>query len=243
MDTGIILAAGQGTRICDINEDDQIKPLIAIGNLSLLERAIRFHRLVGCKRVVIVLGWQADNIIKYLQNKKNLSVELIFAYNSKYTLQNGVSVLCARDFVEDQYLLTMSDHIFDDRIPPLITSHKTLENGATLCVDYKIETIFDIQDATKVKSEKGLVRYIGKAISDYNCIDTGIFIGTDGLMSALEQVYHKNGDVSLSQGVQLLAKKHLMKTLDIKDFYWQDIDTPEMLNHAEAILSKFGLSL
>ena len=93
-------------------------------------------------------------------------------------------------------------------------------------------------DATKVFEENGLVRQIGKDLKNFNCVDTGVFIGTEGLMRALAYVYDQKGDASLSEGVQLLAQTGRMEVLDIKGAFWQDVDTPEMMAHAETLLKK-----
>jgi choline kinase len=183
-----------------------------------------------------VLGWQAKKIKHYILSHYKGSTPLKFIQNNKYQLQNGISVLCARPYIDSEFILTMADHILDDKIMLMARNHNPPENGATLCVDYKLETIFDIDDATKVLSSGNYITKIGKKLTEYNCIDTGVFIGTDGLFKAINQVYKEKGDVSLSEGIQLLADNNLMSILDIKDAYWQDVDTPEMLVHAEGLL-------
>ena len=233
MKTGVILAAGLGKRLVI----EGIKPLATVDNIELLLRTIHSHELAGCEKIVIVLGCKADAIQSYVDTRYIGSVELVFAYNQQYNLQNGISVLCAGPFVGSQFLLTMADHILDDKIMDLVKDYKPSKRGATLCVDYKLDSIFDIDDATKVLAEGSRIREIGKQLKNYNCIDTGVFIGTEDLMKSIEAVYKLKGDASLSDGVQRIADKGLMEVLDIKDAYWQDVDTPEMLKHAERLLN------
>jgi choline kinase len=234
MKTGVILAAGLGKRLTSHG----LKPLATVDNIELLLRTIRSHEISGCDRIVIILGWKADAIQRYIDSRYVGSVELIFTYNQHYNLQNGISVLCASAYVQGEFLLTMSDHILDDEIMKMIRDHKPPKGGATLCVDFKVNTIFDIEDATKVREQGGRIQNIGKEIEDYNCIDTGVFVGTSGLFSAIKQIYQKNGDASLTDGVQVLADAGKMVALDIKQAYWQDVDTPEMLEHAEELLRR-----
>ena len=234
--TGIILAAGLGTRLCSFDSEIQYKPLAHIDNMTLLLRTINNHEVAGCKRVIIVLGWQAENIKSSIMAEYSGSVHLHFVVNDNYRLKNGISVLCAKPFVGEEFILTMADHILDDGIMLLTRGNHPPSDGATLCVDYKINSIFDIDDATKVYSENDFIKSIGKNIKNFNCIDTGVFIGTRGLMDAIENVYKKKGDAALSEGVQFLCDQGLMKSLDIKNCFWQDVDTPEMLAHAAKIL-------
>jgi choline kinase len=132
----------------------------------------------------------------------------------------------------------MADHVFGDEVMDLARQHTPKPGHATLLVDSKIDTIFDMDDATKVQVENGKVAKIGKQLTDFNAVDTGIFICTDGLMAALEAFKQQKGDASLSDGVQHLATSGRMDTLDIGNGFWQDVDTPEMLAHATELLAQ-----
>ena len=233
---GIILAAGIGSRLNVLPQKEVIKPLVEVDNLSLLVHTILSLEVAECAQVVIVLGCKATEIQEQVLARYNGPVKLEFAVNQQYRLQNGVSVLCAQSFISGEFILTMADHILDDKIMHKIRDHHPPAGGATLCVDFKLETIFDIDDATKVSAKDSFIKQIGKKLNKYNCIDTGVFIGTEGLFEAIDQVYKEKGDASLSEGVHLLADNGLMTTLDIKDAYWQDVDNYEMLLHAENLL-------
>ena len=143
MRAGIIIAAGLGSRLA--NSSSTIKPLIPIGGIPLLIRTLNSLEIAGCKNIVIVLGWQAKTIENVICAKYDGPLELRFAYNQHYKLQNGLSVLTARPFIDNEFILTMADHIFDDEIMHLIRHHRPTEAGATLCVDYKLDTIFDME--------------------------------------------------------------------------------------------------
>jgi choline kinase len=130
----------------------------------------------------------------------------------------------------------MSDHVFGDEVMRRAGGHTPPENGASLVVDYRLDSIFDMGDATKVRERDGLIVAIGKDLDDFNCVDTGLFICTPALMVALRQAVDASGDVSLSQGVQQLARVGRMSVVDIGDGFWQDVDTPAMLEHAELML-------
>jgi 1L-myo-inositol 1-phosphate cytidylyltransferase len=233
---GVILAAGFGSRLASDDSGNQPKPLIRVGGMPLILRAVRGLTLSGCREVVIVLGFESEGIQSALESEYTGSVPLRFVLNERFDLQNGVSVLAATPHIRDTFLLVMADHVVGDDVMKLAGAHAPVDGGATLLVDYNIDSVFDLDDATKVLESDNRITSIGKTIEQYNCIDTGVFVCTRGLLSALEVHFAAHGDVSLSDGVQTLAASGRMRTLDIGDGFWQDVDTPEMLAHAERSL-------
>lgn len=237
--TGVILAAGFGSRLAGTVKATSLKPLTPVAGIPLIFRTIRSLEIAGCTKIVIVLGYAYEEIKTDILHVYKGDTNLVFAYNEQYKLSNGLSVLAAKDeILGDTFVLTMADHILSDELMLLAGKHIPPTNGATLLVDYKINTIFDMDDATKVFEEDGKIARIGKQITCYNCIDTGVFVCTKGLINEIEKVFIEKGDASLSNGVQSLCEKDVMTVLDIKDAFWQDIDTPEMLAYAESYLSK-----
>lgn len=235
-DTGVILAAGFGSRLAGISDDTDLKPLTPVAGTPLLLRTLNSLETAGCTQAVIVVGHGMDTVQQEIQERYDGPLALTFAVNEHYDLQNGVSVLAAEPYVEGTFLLTMADHVLGDAVMECARGHAPPEQGATLLVDYKLDTIFDMDDATKVRVADGRPQAIGKRLSDYNCVDTGVFVATEGLMEALSTVYEAEGDAALSDGIQRLMETDRMHTLDIGAGFWQDVDTPQMLAHAEEML-------
>ncbi len=234
--TGVILAAGFGSRLRGVSDETALKPLTPVAGTPLLLRTLGSLAVAGCRKAVVVLGHGAEDVQRRIEAAYDGPLTLCFAYNPHYEKQNGLSVLAARPFVGDPFLLTMADHVFGDEVMRLAGAHTPISQGATLLVDYKLDTIFDMDDATKVLADGDRIVAIGKQIPSYNAVDTGLFVCTGGLMEALDEVYAARGDASLSQGIARLAGRGRMRLLDIGTGFWQDVDTPEMLHHAEAIL-------
>ncbi|MGA1867798.1 MAG: sugar phosphate nucleotidyltransferase [bacterium] len=231
--TGVILAAGLGSRLSNLNEGTTLKPLILLGGKPLILRTLYSLECAMCNKIIIVLGYKAREVREEIIHTYKGTAQLFFIINEKYNLSNGVSVLSARKYIDTDFLLTMADHVFSDTMMKLAGDHIPQPGGATLLVDYKLDTIFDMDDATKVLSKDDKVIAIGKTIPEFNCIDTGLFVCTEGFMENLAAIYNKKGDASVTNGVQSLAGKDLMRVLDIKDSFWQDVDTPEMLDYAK----------
>lgn len=87
----------------------------------------------------------------------------------------------------------------------------------------------------KVKTRDDRVVGIGKTLSDYDAIDTGLFVCPEEIFAYLKRA-KRDGDCSLADGVRAMAADEKVRAVDIGDARWQDIDTPQMLKHAEDFL-------
>ena len=65
----MILAAGFGKRILPLTADCP-KPLLKIGNRTLLSNTLEFLNQFGIKEVVINVHYLKDKIIRYINNNK-----------------------------------------------------------------------------------------------------------------------------------------------------------------------------
>jgi len=231
----VILAAGNGSRI-KRSQDDVPKPLRKVCGLSLIKRAILNLKLAGISEVIVVVGYKGEEIIHSLQNDPSLGVKLQFVYNPDYQKSNGLSLLATKDYLKKEFLFLMADHIFDRRAIEKMLQAPFETEACLLGIDRNLDEIFDLADATKVKVEGGRVLSIGKEIKDYNAFDTGIFRSRPAFVELIEKIYQEKGDVSISEGVRALVAEQKMGTCDISEFFWQDVDTPQALHHAENFL-------
>jgi len=234
--TGVVLAAGFGSRLAGTSDSTDLKPLTPVAGKPLIIRSLESLEQAGCSRAVVVLGYCSDIHRAAINALYHGPLALHFAVNERFDLSNGVSLLAAAPYLNGDFVLMMADHAVGGEVMDLVRNHEPPADGATLLVDYKLDTIFDMDDATKVYADAGRVKAIGKELVGYNCIDTGVFVCTFGLMDALHTVYRERGDVSLTEGIQHLARRQRMHSLDIGDGFWQDIDTPDMLAHADRAL-------
>jgi choline kinase len=100
-----------------------------------------------------------------------------------------------------------------------------------LAVDHKIDRVFDLDDATKVRLNRDRIVDIGKELQCYDALDTGMFHCDPVLFQWLERAMI-NSNCSLSDGMRLMGRNGTLKAFDIGDGQWQDVDTPEALECA-----------
>ena len=235
----VIIAAGAGSRL---NGHSHLpKPLVPVAGVGLLKRTILTGERAGIDRFVIVTGHRSDEIRQAIDDDTQISAEIAWAFNPDWERGNGLSALAARPHVGDgSFILTMSDHLCDPGVFVAMQNTVLGTGECALGVDYRVGEIFDMDDATKVRVDAGQIEAIGKSLTDFNAIDTGVFSCSPGLFSALEMAV-KQGEDSLSAGIQQLAAEGRMRTTDIGDLFWTDVDTPESHTYAEnALMGSLG---
>ena len=227
----LILAAGNGTRIRTIS-GGLPKPLVDFRGKPIIEHIVQRAHRAGIESIMIVVGYRSDLIRNWFEGR-SLGVSVTFVENPDYHKANGVSALKARNAMQENFLLLMADHLFEPETAEALIQQPLGSNEVILAVDPNIDRVFDLDDATKVLRNGDRIVDIGKEIAHYDALDTGMFLCSPALFDRLE-LATKEGNCSLSDGMRQLIAEGQLRALEIGEGRWQDLDTPEALEHAEA---------
>ncbi len=240
--TAVILAAGRGVRL---REDGSVlpKPLHEVGQRTLLERAITTLAKADMRRVIVVVGYLGEQLRDAVRSNPRLSalgVDIEFVQSLSEEKNNGASVLALEGLVDGPFLLVMCDHVYDVELAVAAAAADMSAASLWLCVDRRLDEIYDVDDATKVKTDAGRIVDIGKQLVEFDAIDCGVFAVDLPLLAILRELWDSTGDASMSDGVRRLTERGQARTLDIGSAFWQDVDTPGALARAERILTHSG---
>ena len=226
----VMLVAGQGSRLRD-SKDNFLKPFVPVLGRPLISYTLDLLAYAGIDRLYIVVGYESERMITQLEQLIGSRIHASYIENRDWRKQNGISLLAAAGHVRGPFLLTMGDHLFDNAIVDRLLDSfgPQLLNMA---VDRKLDQVFDLHDAMKVQTRRNKVTAIGKDLRRYDAIDTGLFICPLEIFDYLKRS-KRNGDCSLADGVRLMAGDNKVRAIDIGQSWWQDVDTLEMLWHAE----------
>jgi choline kinase len=229
----VILMAGSGSRLRG-SDGTFLKPLVSVLGRPLICYAIDALVHAGIKKATFIVGYQSARMIEAVKQLIPSKIEPCFIKNIDWRKQNGVSLLTAANQVTSPFLLTMSDHLFDRSIVDLLVRDAVLDQ-LNLAIDRKLDSIFDVDDAMKVQTHGDRILKIGKDLTVYDGIDTGLFVCPLDIFDYLERVKSRSRgrDCSLADGVRLMALEDKVRAVDIGEAWWQDIDTMAMLGCAE----------
>lgn len=186
--TALLLAAGMGSRLSPLT-DNVPKCLIPVNEISILERLIHSLQAHNFKRLVIVVGYQADCIRDFLGTRAG-GMEITYINSPLYKTTNNIySLWLARKAINEPFLLIESDLVFDpdmltdmlypDRIAvaksqpwmdgTTVTINDRQEVEAFYCgahrydaTQYKTVNIYSLSTITWQLVRKRLDRYISK---------------------------------------------------------------------------------
>jgi len=231
----LILAAGKGSRLRPRGE---CKPLIPILGLPLIERVIRSAHEVGADDFYVTIGYRREQVHAFLDGlAERLGIPITPIDNEDWEKENGLSVLKAREYLHEPFLLLMTDSLFDPSIIRELMEHPLVHGEIILAVDGNTQNpLINMEDVTRVKTESGKIRNIGKGLADFDSFDTGTFLCTPGIFGVLDSCAEKYSDTTLSGAVRVLAAEGQARAIDIGGHFWIDIDDPAAFKRAENAL-------
>jgi choline kinase len=110
--TAVILAAGMGTRLRD-EVEDYPKGFLRLGEQPIIEESIQRLVAAGIRDIVIVTGHCADYYERLAAGQDGL---VRTVHNPRFADSGSMySLYCARDAVDDSFLLLESDLIYEQR--------------------------------------------------------------------------------------------------------------------------------
>jgi 1L-myo-inositol 1-phosphate cytidylyltransferase / CDP-L-myo-inositol myo-inositolphosphotransferase len=231
----VVLAAGNGDRFQNTTRRSKLlQPLLG---QPLIVRTLATAADAGIRCFHVVIGYQAGAVRAVVERGLPTGTTVQFTVNPDWHLENGVSVLAVQSKLCDRrFALLMGDHVFEPAVLRRLLKSRVGKHESILAVDTREAAPHVADEATKVRLSGDRITAIGKGLSSYDALDTGLFVCAPALFDALE-VSRRAGDTTLSGGIRELASRGLMRAVHVGAASWCDIDTLDDLAAAERLLS------
>ncbi len=235
---GVILAAGDGTRLAPLTLAHP-KPLVHVLGRPLLDYTIDAFVAAGVRDLVLVVGYKEKQIRNWVGNGWQHGARVTYVSNPDYELENATSLYAARNAVAGHsFVLAMADHMISPEILRALLVCEARQD--TLCVDRRACRAPQLDDATRVSVDSnGYIRHIGKELTRWNAVDTGVFLFTPTIFDAIDAVRTAgNLNPNISQSVTwLIERSGGLRACDVSGAWWTDVDTLGDLQDVETELS------
>ena len=225
---------------------ENTKCMVPVNGIRLIDRLLTQLSALELKRVVIVVGYHAQNLIDYIGNRYDqLNIE--YVENPIYDKTNNIySLSLAKEQLQsDDTLLIESDLIFSDRIfhmilederpnLALVAKYETWMDGTMVCID----------------QDQNIVNFVAKNAFNYNDVESyyktvNIYkfskeFSRTKYVPFLEAYTKAIGNNEYYENVLRiisLLNNHDLKALPIGNEKWYEIDDKQDLDIAEAIFA------
>ena len=194
----MILAAGFGKRIQPLTLKHP-KPLLKIGDETLLSNTLNFLKLFGIKEVVINVHYLSGQIINYINKKKfNLKINIVEEKNK--ILDTGGGVLNAiKYFSNEPFIIINPDTLWDLQYVKELESMQSLffkdkKKCLLLLVnkeksfDQKLEGDFNLENNLVSRKDKNNLKYIYTGLQ---IIKPDVFVNIDEKVFSINKIWSK----------------------------------------------------
>ena len=243
--TAIILAAGQGSRLRQSTEDPKI--LLRLQGASLLERHIRALRAAGVRRVVFVVGYRKEMVVREARRLAH-DFETAFIENDEYLVKgNGYSFFMGISRTSGRVLVFDGDVAYD---PAILERFLAQESPSALLVGQG--SVDDVECAKALADADGYVRmtvekrpleaeeleryrFVGESMGIllFGEDDRAALVGACRDFFAAEENLGLNWEIILNR---FLPRRRVPYHFDASEG-WIEIDTPEDLRRARELFA------
>jgi 1L-myo-inositol 1-phosphate cytidylyltransferase / CDP-L-myo-inositol myo-inositolphosphotransferase len=230
--TAVILAAGHGSRMSGGRRPTP-KPLLKVAGLRLLERSLLTLKAAGIERFRVVLGADGPRIASEMRRLGSLAqLAIEFVDCPDFEAGNGASLATGASGLDDSFLVAMADHVMDTSFVGDFLSRAAARPDSPQVAADAVESVYDLDDATKLRTIDGRIQAIGKDLTSYSSVDAGLFFFPAGSGARIGQMVAA-GARSVSDIVTRMAAERPFFATRVLAGMWQDVDTPAMAREAE----------
>ena len=224
--TGVILAAGRGSRL-NGTAGDAPKCLVRVGGLTLLERQVRTLHRAGIDEIAVVVGCQAARV------RQSCGHGVTYVENSRFAETNSLfSLWTARALLSRGFVVLNCDVLFH---PALLDELLASDHDAALLIDYRSGGQPPYGDEEmKVKVRDGLVADMSKTMDPCEADAENLGIVKFGPASApavvgiLDRLVAGGGLREWApRAFREFAQRHPLHAIGTGGYPWIEIDFPE----------------
>jgi len=195
--TGVVLAAGEGTRLRPLTRN-RPKPMLPAANRPILEYVFDALLAADVERIVVVVGYKADRVQDHFGSTYG-GATLTYVQQHKQ-LGSGHALLQAREAVSGPMLVVNGDRVIDGgSVEAVIDAFETNDDTPTLAVLERP----DVSQYGAIAMQAGdITELVEKPDSDeYHLINGGIYAFPESIFGAISDTPRTEGELALTDTI------------------------------------------
>lgn len=167
----VIMAGGKGTRLKPLT-NVLPKPLIPIGDKTILENILDRFVEYGCSKFFLTVNYRAD-VIKYYMKEQAVDSYSLTYLEENEPLGTAGSLHLLDNSINETFFVTNCDILIDDDLSEILKYHRENKNELTVVAAMKN---YSIPYGTIETKENGLIKSLKEKPDLTFKINTGLYI-------------------------------------------------------------------
>jgi mannose-1-phosphate guanylyltransferase/phosphomannomutase len=216
----VMLAGGQSTRLRPIT-NHMPKLLVPVVNKPIAEHVIEKIRESGLTQCIFTLHYMADQIIRYFGDGSKFNLKIVYKKEEK-PLGTAGSVKNVEEYLDDVFIVTSGDILFDYNLKQVIDFHLKMGRKATIVLS-EVEDVSHF-GVVETDSKGKIVRFIEKPNPSKvksRLVNAGLYVLNRSVLELIEK--NKKTDFSLDVFPKLVQEGELYG-FPVNGF-WYDVGT------------------
>jgi NDP-sugar pyrophosphorylase family protein len=211
----VIMAGGKGTRLKPLTNVIP-KPLIPIGEKTILEDIMDSFLEYGCNKFYLTVNYRAD-VIKYYMKEQAFSTYSLEYFEETEPLGTAGSLHLLEDKIKDTFFVTNCDIMIDDNYAEILKYHKQNKNELTVVAALKN---YSIPYGTIDTGKDGIIKSLKEKPDLTFKINTGLYILEPHLINEIP----KNKFYHITTLIEKLKKQNRrVGVFPVSENSWKDI--------------------
>lgn len=214
----VIFAGGRGERLRPLT-DSVPKPMAPVSERPFLDYLLKVLIDAGIKRIIILAGYRADNIIGYYGHILSNGTPIDYSVGSEHD-QTGRRLINAYDMLDDHFLLLYGDNFWRPPLERMICNYESLGLPVTTTIFTNKSGTgeYGIENNTYVSSDR-IVRAYDKSrkLPELNGVDIGFFLMDKSVIDSREE-----GNISFEETIlaRLVRNRNVGAFLTDEQYYY-----------------------
>ena len=218
----VILAGGFGKRLRPLTETVP-KPLVKIGEKTILERQIEWLGNNEVKEIILCIGFLKNKIIEFINNEKNNKIILKYVIE-KEPLGTGGALLNSKYLLkgEEEFIVMNGDIITD--LDPLALKKKMKTNVGVLSL-IPLRSQYGIVD---VNDNGKITQFKEKPILSEYWVNAGVYILNKKIFDYLNEKSSIEKDA-----FPKLVNENKLAAIKFRSQFWKSIEVVKDIEEVE----------
>ncbi|MBX0324034.1 NTP transferase domain-containing protein [Halomicroarcula sp. F13] len=233
IDTAVVLAAGEGTRLRPLTRN-RPKPMLPAGNRPILAHVFDALVEAGVERLLTVVGYKRDRVQDHF-GPTYRGVPITYVTQHKQ-LGSGHALLQAQSAVDGPTLVLNGDRLIDAGTVEAVADTFSTTGDPSLAVVERQDT----RRYGAVEVRDGVISDLVEKPreGDYRLINGGVYAFSAAIFDAIEETSREEGELALTDTLANLIESNRVRGVEV-DGMWVDATYPwDLLTVAREVLAR-----